>query len=134
MLLALLLRDLGVGSAVSYFIPEDHMAAGISALAPYDYKNTGYAFIETTEPNIITYDGSEFSFGTLSSKPEVILVGTGRQLSSVSADYQDAHTYAAVLANINHLTTAQRQAYDLIDTKYDLSYYTCQKCRIPAVA
>jgi len=81
MLLALLLRDLGVGSAVFYFIPEDHMTAGISALAPYDYKSTGYAFIKATEPGIITYDGSRFDFGTVSSKPEVILVGTGLALA-----------------------------------------------------
>jgi hypothetical protein len=134
MLLALLLRDLGFGSSVFYFIPEDHMTAGISVLAPYDYKNTGYAFIEATEPTMITYDGSEFSFGTVSSIPEVTLVGTGRQLSAVSADYNDAHTWANIQAHIDHLSTAQTQEYDVLDTKYDLSYYTCQKCKIPQVA
>jgi len=134
MLLALLLRDLGFGSSVFYFVPEDHMAAGISVLAPYDYKNTGYAFIETTEPTMITYAGSVFPFGTVSSKPEVTLVGTGRQLSAVSADYNDAHDWATIQENIDHLSTGQRQEYDVLDTKYDLSYYTCQTCRIPAGA
>lgn len=134
MLLALLLRDLGFGSSVFSFIPEDHMAAGISVLAPYDYQNTGYAFIDATEPDMITYDGSISSFGTVSSKPEVTLVGAGRQLSAVSADYNDAHEWATMMANINHLSTGQRQQYDILNNKYDLSYFTCQECKIPTGA
>jgi hypothetical protein len=134
MLLALLLRDLGFGSSVFSVVPEDRMATGISVLAPYDYKNTGYAFIDATEPDIITYDGSQFSFGTASSKPEVTLVGVGRQLSSVSADYNDAHDWTTMMADISHLSTGQRQQYDILDTKYDLSYFTCQECKIPTGA
>lgn len=134
MLLAALLRELGYGSAVFYFVKEDHMTTGIAAPSSYGYRGTGYAFIESTEPNIITYDGSEFSFGTLASMPEVIVVGTGRSFSTASSEYQDARTYTAIEGNINHLSTAESAQLDSLNAKYDLDYYTCQKCRIPAVA
>ncbi|WP_321506084.1 hypothetical protein [uncultured Methanoregula sp.] len=134
LLLASLLQKLGYGSAVFYFVKEDHMTTGIAAPSAYDYRGTGYAFIEATEPNIITYDGSEFSFGTLASVPEVIIVGTGRSLSTVSSEYQDARTYTTIEGDINHLSTTESAKLDSLDAKYDLSYYTCQTCKIPKVA
>jgi len=134
MLMAALLRELGYGSAVFYFEKEDHMTAGIAVPAVYGYRGTKYAFIEATEPNIITYDGTEFSFGTLSSVPDVIVAGNGKELTSVEADYNDARMFSTLVENIKHLTTEQTDEYDALDAKYDLSYYTCQKCKIPAVA
>nr|WP_320161087.1 transglutaminase domain-containing protein [uncultured Methanoregula sp.] len=134
MLLAALLRELGYGSAVFYFVKEDHMTAGISVPSPYGYRGTMYAFIESTEPNIITYDGTVFSFGSLSSMPQVIPVGTGTSLSSIASDHEDSLTFTAIEENIHHLTAAESAGLDALDTKYDLDYYTCQNCRIPKVA
>jgi hypothetical protein len=134
MLLALLLEKLGYGSAVFYFVKEDHMTAGIAVPTAYGYRGTGYAFIEATEPNIITYDGSVFSFGTLSSIPEVTVVGTGRPLATIASDYEDARTYTTIAGNIKHLSATESAQLDSLDAKYDLSYYTCQKCKVPPVA
>ncbi len=134
MLLASLLRDLGYGSAIYYFVKENHMTAGITASSSYGYRGTGYAFIESTEPNIITYDGTEFSFGTLTSMPEVIAVGSGRPLATISSDYQDARMYTTLERDIKHLAATELVQFDSLNAKYDLDYYTCQKCKIPAVA
>lgn len=54
-LLAYLLQELGYDAALMTFVPERHMVVGIRAPAPYEYRQTGYAFIETTIPAIPTY-------------------------------------------------------------------------------
>ena len=38
-----------------FFEFSNHMAVGIKWSSNYDFYNTGYAFIETTRPMIITY-------------------------------------------------------------------------------
>lgn len=134
LLLASLLKELGLGSAVLSFTDEDHLAAGVSASSPYDYEKTGYALIETTEPTIITDDSTIFSFGRLHSTPEVVVVGNGRAMSTVALDYKDAVTWMNVEKNSAHLSDMQYRQWETLDTKYDMSYYTCQKCKLPATA
>lgn len=138
MLLALLLKDLGYGSCTFFFKTEGHMTAGIKAAAPYDYKGTGYAFIETTEPKIVTYDQTYFPEfkGTLKSTPEVVPEGTGRAFDSVAEDYRDAQEWERLGQAIHAktLTSVDRSLYKELDAKYDLSYYTCQTCALPALA
>jgi len=134
LLLASLLKELGLGSAVFSFSDEDHLAAGVSVPSPYDYKGTGYALIETTEPTIITDDSSLFTFGRLHSTPEIIVVGNGKSMSTVALDYKDAITWMNVEKNIDHLSDMQYREWEALDTKYDLSYFTCQKCKLPATA
>lgn len=42
------------------FDAEKHTAVGIRSAQEYAYKNTGYAFIETTTPLIITDGNGEY--------------------------------------------------------------------------
>lgn len=134
MLLAVLLKDLGYGSTAFFFKTENHMTAGIKAAAPYDYKGTGYAFIETTEPKIITYANSGFSFGHLTSTPILVPEGTGKAFAGVAEDYKDAQDWERIqLDRANKtLTAADKTLRGKLDTKYDLSYYTCSTCDLPA--
>jgi hypothetical protein len=131
MLLASLLKQLDVGSAVFYFVPENHMTAGIKAASPYDYQKTGYAFIDTTEPTIITDDSRVFAFGTLSSIPEVIPVGTGASLTNIANDYKDARSWISAQKNLAHLSNMQYREWEALNRDYDLSYFTCQECKLP---
>jgi hypothetical protein len=134
LLLAALLKELGLGSAVFSFTAEDHLTAGVSAPSPYDYDKTGYALIETTEPVIITDDSTLFSFGRLHSTPEVVVVGNGRAMSTAAIDYKDAVTWMNIEKNSDHLSDMQYREWEDLDAKYDLSYFTCQKCKLPVTA
>lgn len=135
MLLALLLKELGFGSSVFYLLPEDHMTAGIKVSSPYDFRNSGYAFIEATEPYIITDSVTDslaaFKF---TSTLEVTPVGTGQALQSIANDYNDAREWAALEAKGSTLSTADYATYQALNTKYDLRYYTCEVCKVPSVA
>jgi len=129
MLLADLLRELGFKSAVLYFVPENHMAAGIACQAPYDFKGSGYCIIEATHPYIIS---DETAFWTNSrtadwSMPEVIGVSEGRFLESSENDYNDARElinlklqiYAAREAG-RSLSSEENQRWYQIKEKYNL--------------
>lgn len=129
MLLAALFKELGFKSSVLYFVPENHMAAGISCPAPYDFKGSGYCIIEATHSYIIT---DETAFWTNSgqvdwSMPEVIGTSEGRSLDSSENDYNDARTlihlkleiYAAREAG-RTLSSEDYQRWYQIKGKYDL--------------
>lgn len=134
LLLASLLKELGLGSAILSFTDEDHITAGVSSASPYDYNGTGYALIETTQPTIISDDSSLFTFGRLHSTPEVVVVGNGKSMSTAALDYKDAIAWMNVEKNHDHLSDMQYRQWEALDTKYDLSYFTCQKCKLPATA
>lgn len=124
MLLALLLKHLGFGSAVFYLLPEDHMTAGIRVSPPYDFRSSGYAFVEATEPFIIT-DSTTDSLAQwkFASTMEVFPVGTGQALQSIADDYHDAQVYAALKAK-NSLSPSEYQELQALNTKYDKGYHT----------
>lgn len=89
-LLAAILKGLGLGAALLEYDAENHMALGIGAPAEYCYRNTGYAFIESTSPNIIT--DSERTYvhvGRLTSTPTVIPVSRGAAIADLSEEAAD---------------------------------------------
>jgi hypothetical protein len=79
-LLAYVLKNLGY-DVVLFGLPN-HMAVGIRTDPQYDYMDTGYAFIETTQPAIITdTDCTEY--------PEIIPISGGNALADLSEEYND---------------------------------------------
>ncbi len=93
-LLAYILHKLGYGVALFDFGNEKHTVVGISVTPEYAYKNTGYAFIETTTPLIISNgDGDYPAFGRIRSLPEVLPVGDGKVFSSVSEEWKDSREW-----------------------------------------
>ncbi|VVB82878.1 Uncharacterised protein [uncultured archaeon] len=77
-LLAFLLRGIGYQSAFIYYAPENHEALGIKCPAEKSLNHSGYCFIETTGPSIITDAETGYvGVGQLKSNPEIIPVPEG---------------------------------------------------------
>jgi hypothetical protein len=77
MLLAGLLAREGYAVALLYFEPENHMAVGV-ACPGYSYRDTGYAFLESTNVNLVgVSEGSLDGNVTLDSAPLVFPIGNG---------------------------------------------------------
>lgn len=93
-LLAYVLHKLGYGVALFDFENEKHTAVGIRSSPEYAYKNTGYAFIETTTPLIITDGNGDYpAFGRITSPPEVLPAAEGKSFVSVKEEWNDAREW-----------------------------------------
>jgi len=90
-LLAFLLREVGYGVVLFYNQKENHEFVGIKCPIEESYRETGYCFVETTGPSIITDDSIEYAGGIkLESEPEIILISDGYSLSKNLREYKDA--------------------------------------------
>lgn len=75
--LAGLLAREGYSVALLYFAPENHMAVGV-ACPGWSYRDSGYAFVETTNVTLIGVSEGKLANGViLESDPLVIPVGNG---------------------------------------------------------
>ncbi|MEX0920470.1 MAG: hypothetical protein WDZ69_02710 [Candidatus Pacearchaeota archaeon] len=92
-LMALLLKDLGFGVSIFYFSDENHEAVGIKCPVEESLHGTGYCFVETGSPAIITDHEMEFIGGVkLESRPEVMIISEGISLPEKMDEYKDAKT------------------------------------------
>lgn len=79
LLAAALLSREGYDVAILLFQPEKHVALGIRAPG-LDYKDTGYAYVEMTEPSLIGIPVEHLAEGyLLQSQPKVIPIGDGEK-------------------------------------------------------
>jgi len=77
LLLAGLLSREGYDVAILLFAPEKHVSLGIRS-ADLGYKDTGYAFTETTAEGFVGMVPDSFAGGiTLTSEPRVFAIGEG---------------------------------------------------------
>ncbi|MCX6683495.1 MAG: hypothetical protein NTZ37_02015 [Methanoregula sp.] len=82
LLLAGLLSREGYPVALLLFGPESHMAVGVGS-DDYHYKNTGYAFVETTNYSFIGVPTDKLGGNlTLYSDPVIIPISNGTKLFS----------------------------------------------------
>jgi len=92
-LLAFLLRGLGYEVVFFYHAYENHESIGIKCPVKNSLNDTGYCFIETTGPSIITDDSIEYVGGIkLISKPEIALISKGGFLGKDLYEYKDANS------------------------------------------
>lgn len=92
-LLAFLLREIGYEVAFFYHATENHESVGIKCPIEKSLDDTGYCFIETTGPSIITDDSIEYIGGIrLVSAPEVALISIGDSLGEELYEYKDAES------------------------------------------
>ncbi|MDD1706428.1 MAG: hypothetical protein LUQ12_05245 [Methanoregulaceae archaeon] len=118
MLLAGLLAHEGYGVALLYFGPEKHMAVGV-ACPGEGYRNTGYAYLETTRVSLVGNEaGSLVGNITLTSEPLVIPIGDG------TVRYMRCNETRAIYAELIHLReqleslgTDLRDREDALETK-----------------
>lgn len=90
-LLAFLLRDLGYGTASFYYSSYNHEALGIKCPIKESLMESGYCFVETTGPSIITDNQLSYvGVGKLYSSPEVYPISDGIALGNGLYEYSDA--------------------------------------------
>lgn len=93
-LLTYLLRELGYSSAILSFDEENHAAVGIRSRIQYSFQDTGYAFIETTSPAIITDSYHSYAnVGKITSRPQVFEMSDGKAFDNLTEEYTDAILY-----------------------------------------
>jgi len=124
LLLAYLLERMGYGVAIFIFEAEGHMAVGVKCPSPYDYMGTGYCFIESTRPTIITDSEGEYvapngSLIPLRSRPLVVVVSQGREFASVEEEYRDARIYE-YLSGKQTLSEREYEEWRALRAKYGL--------------
>jgi hypothetical protein len=100
-LLAYMLRELGYGVVLFRFEAEKHDAIGIKCPYQYSYRNSGYCFVESTSPSIITYSSGDYAFAgnsttKLTSIPKKLRICNGNSFDSVSEEYNDAQTWSSI--------------------------------------
>lgn len=122
-LLAYLLEKLGYDVVLFEF--SDHMAVGIKCESGYDFANSGFAFIETTTPTVITYEPDEYIGGfQLTNNPNIIHVSDGGLSLDVSQEYADAQELKQLNAMGSVLDQSHYNRWQTISTKYDMLYDT----------
>lgn len=124
-LLTFLLRELGYGVSILYYQPENHEAVGIKCPVEESIDETGYCFVETSGPAIITDNSIEYSGGTiLQSEPQVIEISDGISLPKNMYEYRDAETMKKINNQIREkgvINLFQKIKLDDLKEKYGLA-------------
>jgi hypothetical protein len=90
-LLAFLLREIGYNVSLFYYAQENHEALGMACPISESFDKTGYCFVETTGPAILSDDSIEYVDGvTLDSEPQIMELSEGNSLGKNLYEYQDA--------------------------------------------
>ncbi len=120
-LLAFLLKELGYEIAFFYHNEENHEALGVKCPIKYSLDNTGYCFIETTGPSIITDDGIEYVGGIkLESVPEIIPISIGAGLGEGMYEYEDAKVMKRIRESSWIKNIFSRYSFKDLEKKYGL--------------
>jgi hypothetical protein len=121
--LAYLLKELGYGVALFEFRSEKHMVVGIRAPEQYAYKNTGYAFIETTIPSVITdSNGIYTGIGNLQSYPIVYRISEGKSMDSIGEEFADGARMQELARFGAALPFKEYHEWQIITKKYGITY------------
>lgn len=123
LLLVYLLNKLGFDTVLFEF--SNHMTVGVKSSPDYDFYDTGYAFIETTRPTIITYIPDTYYGGfTISPNPHIIHLNGGEQVLDVSTEYRDAIKMKQLEARGQVLDQSHYAEWLRISNYYDTQYDT----------
>ena len=118
-LLAFLLREMGYGVAFFYHQEENHESIGIKCPKIFSLDNTGYCFVETTGPSIITDNKILYvDSGKLESEPEVIFISEGDSLGWNLYEYDDAKEL--IKLKNNGVSMFSSRNFDELKEKYGL--------------
>lgn len=119
-LLALILKEIGYGVSLFYYSQESHEAVGIKCPVDQSLEGSGYCFIETTAPSILTDNrGKYYDAGVLSSFPEVIIISRGFSLPDNLYEYDDADFFRKY-SDKGEISFFNVDRWDEIKIKYGL--------------
>ncbi len=100
-ILAFLLKELGYHLVIFYHKLENHESLGIKCPEKYSLGGSGYCFIETTGPSIITDNEIEYVGKVkLLSQPEIFQVSEGESLGNDLYEYKDAKKWIEIRKDI----------------------------------
>lgn len=130
-LLIFLLRKLGFGTAFIYYPLENHEVTGIKCPISNSLNQTGYCFIETTAPSIISDNKVEFvEIIELTSIPQIIPISDGFSFGNNMYEYADAKSFAKIRENIRQygaINAFQSSKFKSLKKKYGLiDFYSYQ--------
>lgn len=101
-LLLFLLRELGYETVLFYNQKENHESVGIKCPLKYSWGNSGYCFIETSGPSVITDTSISYIGGVkINSEPQIINISEGFSLGDNLKEYKDAKTLMKIKARVN---------------------------------
>jgi hypothetical protein len=99
LLAAHVLSEMGYGTALLVYVPERHVALGLKCPKQYSTAGSGYCFVETTHPAIMTYcNGTYSGVSKPVSKPIIVPIADGNSFDQIAEEYTDAGSYDAALA------------------------------------
>jgi hypothetical protein len=128
-LLAFLLKEMGYSVAFFYYPEENHEALGVRCPSKESLENSGYCFVETTAPSIITDNKIRYiGIGELFSEPEFYLISEGESIGKNFYEYGDADRLMRIRNSIEKsgwLGPLREKEFSNLKEKYGLidEYY-----------
>lgn len=114
LLLAYLLRGLGYEVAIFEFDEENHAAVGIKCPIQYSYRDTGYCFVESTTPSIISDSSGEYSISPDSQRFTIITDSSGNIIKDGFKD----ETYRKLTSMPRLLKICDGRSFNSVDEEY----------------
>jgi len=122
-LLSFLLKEIGYGVGIFYYSEEDHEAVGIKCSLEYSLDKTGYCFVETTGPAIISDDKNYYlDWGKLNSTPELLIISDGNVFEKAN-EFKDAQKkieLSNLIEENGQITRLQKIRFEKIKKRYGL--------------
>ena len=130
-LMGFLLRELGFGIAFFYYADENHEVLGIKCPVEKSFANTGYCFVETTGPSIISDNEINYAdIGKLYSVPKLYFISDGLTFGDKNFyEYSDAKKIQRIRNAIEKrgwIGFFKKRVYEKLQEKYGLvdEYYS----------
>jgi hypothetical protein len=127
-LLAYLLEELGYGVVLFEYSSVNHEAVGISCPIEYSLNESGYCFVETTAPSIISNNKNEYyGVGSLEKVPfEILPISKGNSLREDLDEYEDSIDWNKIQSLVKagrSLTRGQMILRENLIEKYGMSAF-----------
>ncbi len=118
-LLSFFFRELGYGVVYFYFDKQNHAAVGIKCSEEYDYLDSGYCFVESTTPSIITdSNGIYANIGKLTTQPEIIFISDGISFDATE-DFKDSSEWNKLVSK-KKLSSVEYAKWNSLIKKYGM--------------
>lgn len=123
-LLLFFLRELGFETATLVYKNENHRAVGIKCPDDYDVGESGYCYVETTTPKIITDNNSGITEVMNLTNFTTVHISEGIELEGVEDEFSDKNLYYSLInrakANNWLLDEDEYNLYNSILNKYGI--------------